>query len=145
MKAPFSYSNVYLNKSFALVNLIFLKTLFIWVNPGLFLFIFVLFSSQFKYKFKFDMVCSGGRTQGRRMVGADRSTELWWIILKTSIYLVPTSNFVTINFVNLKCVKHLLHSIFLHVCPSPSADVYVCQFTFCVFRVWICIGRASMH
>ena len=49
-----------------------------WANPGLFLFIFVLFSLQFQYKLKksIDGVL-GIRTQGRRMVGADETTELW--------------------------------------------------------------------
>ena len=48
-----------------------------WANPGLFLFIFVLFL-QFQYKLKksVDGVL-GIRTWGRWMVGADETTELW--------------------------------------------------------------------
>ena len=49
-----------------------------WTNPGLFLFIFILFSLQFQYKLKKsnDGVL-GIRTRGRRMVGADKTMELW--------------------------------------------------------------------
>ena len=49
-----------------------------WANPGLYLFIFVLFTLQFQYKLKksVDGVL-GIRTRGRRMVGADETTELW--------------------------------------------------------------------
>ena len=46
--------------------------------PASFCFIFVLFSLQFQYKLKksIDGVL-GIRTQGRRMVGSDKTTELW--------------------------------------------------------------------
>ena len=49
-----------------------------WSNPGLFLFIFVLFSLQFQYKLKkiIDGVL-GIRTRGHRMVGPDKTMELW--------------------------------------------------------------------
>ena len=47
-------------------------------NPGLFLFIFVLFTLQFQHKLKksVDGVL-GIRTRGCRMVGADETTELF--------------------------------------------------------------------
>ena len=49
-----------------------------WVKTGLFLFISFLFSLQFQYKIgkSIDGVL-GIRTWGRRMVGADETTELW--------------------------------------------------------------------
>ena len=49
-----------------------------WSNRGHFLFIFILFSLQFQYKLNksIDGVL-GIQTQGRRMVGADETTELW--------------------------------------------------------------------
>ena len=49
-----------------------------WAILGLFWFIFVLFSLQFQYQLKksVDGVL-GIRTRGRRMVGADETTELW--------------------------------------------------------------------
>ena len=60
--------------------------LFKWANPVLYLFIFVLFTLQFRmtniqfeqYKLKksIDGVL-GTRTQGSKMEGADKSTELW--------------------------------------------------------------------
>ena len=47
--------------------------------PASFLFIFVLFLLQFQYKLKkrVDGVL-GIRTRGRRLVGADKTTEIWW-------------------------------------------------------------------
>ena len=59
---------------------------FLWGNPGLFLFIFVLYSSQIKSTLKKRICCAWDRTQGCRMVGADGSTELWlfhfyWIMV----------------------------------------------------------------
>ena len=50
---------------------------FKWANPGLFLFNFVLFSLQFQYKLKKAICVLGIWTQGRSMVGADETTELW--------------------------------------------------------------------
>ena len=52
-------------------------------NPGLFLFIFILFSLQFQHKLKksIDDVL-GIRTLGRRMEGADKTTELSCLCLK---------------------------------------------------------------
>ena len=52
-------------------------TFFKMGHPGLFLFIFVLFSLQSQYKMEksVDGVL-GIRTRGRRMVGADETTEL---------------------------------------------------------------------
>ena len=47
------------------------------MNPGLFLFIFVLFSIQLQYKLKKAGVL-GIRTQGRRMGGTDETTEIWF-------------------------------------------------------------------
>ena len=46
-----------------------------WAKPGLFLFIFVLFTKTINDK-SIDGVL-GTRTQGGRMVGADKSTEVW--------------------------------------------------------------------
>ena len=54
--------------------LFFLKK---WANPGFFLFIFVLFSLLFQYKLKKHRCVLEIRTGGRRMVGADETTELW--------------------------------------------------------------------
>ena len=50
-------------------------------KPGLFLLIFVLFSSQWQVQYKFDYKkyrwCAWDSNPGRQMVGADESTELW--------------------------------------------------------------------
>ena len=48
-----------------------------WAKPGLFFFIFVLFSTQCQIHHKRRCGVLGIRTQDRRMVGADKSTELW--------------------------------------------------------------------
>ena len=56
-----------------MVTLIFLKKL---ANPGLFLFIFLDTISILQIEKSIDGVL-GIRTQGRRMVGADETTELW--------------------------------------------------------------------
>ena len=50
---------------------------FKWANPGLFLFNFVLFSLQFQYKLKKHRWCAWDSNPGRRMVGADETTELY--------------------------------------------------------------------
>ena len=48
------------------------------LSRPLFLFTFVLFTSQFTFLIEYSIdVVLGIRTQGRRMVGIDRSTELW--------------------------------------------------------------------
>ena len=53
-----------------------------WANPGLFLFIFVLFlvTISIQIEKSVDGVL-GIRTRGRRMVGADESTELTYVML----------------------------------------------------------------
>ena len=49
-----------------------------WANPGLFLFLFLFFSRyNFNTNWKSIDGVLGIRTQGRRMVGADETTELW--------------------------------------------------------------------
>ena len=69
-----------------LTNLFFIRLLTIfklfffkkWANPGLFLFIFILFLLQFQYKMRksVDGVL-GIRTRGHRMVSVDKNMELW--------------------------------------------------------------------
>ena len=51
-----------------------------WANPGLFSFIFVLFTLQFKWQIQIEKSIDnvlGTWTRGGKMEGADESTELW--------------------------------------------------------------------
>ena len=83
--------------------------IFYWANPGIVLFIFVLFTLQFKYKLikTLAYVVLGILMWGRMMVGTDGSTELWiqWADSRFwyfSIYdVVYFLAFILENFVDL--------------------------------------------
>ena len=56
-----------------------IDSFFKWVNPGLFFVLFLFFSCyNFNTNWKSVDGVLGIRTRGRRMVGADETTELWW-------------------------------------------------------------------
>ena len=62
---------------------------FKWANPGLFLFIFVLFSSQFKYKLKKHRCCAWGSNPGPQ---DGRCGRIHWAMAALILQLKPTTN-----------------------------------------------------